>query len=142
MRKKSTLIKISIVLCFLKSARPVYYYLHLYSIKLHSKPFFLPKSQFLHFNPKNCGLKDNFSEVMPNFYPLKCTTLCKNSFRYYLCLERKMSLKSDQLEILLGVFSYSIRKKTGRGSSVFLCKRSRYQPACHRHILEFFSLFR
>ena len=37
--------------------------------------------------------------------------------------------------LALHLFSYHIRKKTGRGSSVFVCNRSRDQPACHWHIL-------
>ena len=103
MHKLSILIKILSVLCFLESAGPVYYYLHLNLIKQHSNPFFFKKVNFFAFDPKNCGLKDNFSEIPLNFFPLKCTSLGKTSFRYYLSLVRKMSLKSDQLEILLGV---------------------------------------
>ena len=39
----------------------------------------------------------------------------------------------DRLAIHL--FSYYIGKKTGRGSSVDACPRSRDRPARHRHIL-------
>ena len=51
-----------------------------YDIKFHSKPFYL-KSIFLHFYPKNCGLKENFSERPLKFCPFNCTYLGKHSFQ-------------------------------------------------------------
>ena len=44
-----------------------------FDIKLHSKPFLLQKSIFLHFNQKKRGLRDNFSERLLNFCPLNRT---------------------------------------------------------------------
>ena len=48
-RKKSTLVKIPSVWCFLKSTRPAYYQLNLNDVKIQSKSFFFSKSMFLQF---------------------------------------------------------------------------------------------
>ena len=74
--------------------------------KLHSKPFFFNKSYFCIFNKKNCILTDNFSERPLNFCPLNCTYLGKNHFNFIRAWSEIMSLKCDQLEILLSVYKF------------------------------------
>ena len=72
MRKKSTLVTIPSVWCFLKSTGPVYYQLLLNLIKTSLKIIFLQKkSNFLHFQPKNRGLKDNFFWKTAKRLPIK-----------------------------------------------------------------------
>ena len=57
---------------FFKSARPVYYHLHLNLIKNKSEPiFFFKKSIFEFLTKKNCRLKGNFSEALLNRCPLE-----------------------------------------------------------------------
>ena len=55
----------------------------------------------MHFLPKNCGLKDNFSKKKP----IKLKIFRQKLILMLLALGQKfMSLRSDQLEILISVF--------------------------------------
>ena len=55
----------------------------------------------MHFLPKNCGLKDNFSKKTP----IKLKIFRQKLILMLLALGQKfMSLRSDQLEILISVF--------------------------------------
>ena len=70
MRKKSILVKISSVWCFLMSTRPVYYQLHLNLILYFTKNHFSSKMLiFCIFNKKKRGLKDTFFERPLIFCP-------------------------------------------------------------------------
>ena len=91
-------------LVFFKSARPVYYQLHLNLIYNFTQNHFSSKKHIFAFLTKNCGLKDNFSEKTGNFCPLNCTYLGKISFQCYKRLVRNNEFKSDQLEMLLSVY--------------------------------------
>ena len=73
MRKKSTSSKFQVFGVSFKSARPVYYQLHLNLIQNSLKTFFFKKAHFCIFLLENRGLRDNFSERLLNFCPLHCT---------------------------------------------------------------------
>ena len=46
-------------------------------------PYFLKTFDFCIFQPKICGVIENYSKAPPNFRPLKCTYLGENSFQYH-----------------------------------------------------------
>ena len=106
MRKKSTLVKISSVWCFwsrldqfITNSTWIWY-------KLHSKPFFFKKSFFCIFNQKTVDWQTTFSKRPLNVCPLNCTYIGKNHLNVISTWSEIMSLKGDQLEILLSVYGY------------------------------------
>ena len=75
-----------------------------FDIKLYSNHFYFKKAYFCLFNKKKQrGLRDNFSGRPLNFCPLNRTYLSKNNSNVISAWSEIMSLKSDQLEILLSV---------------------------------------
>ena len=73
-----------------------------FDIKLHTNRFSL-KKHFFAFLTKKRGLRDNFSRRLLNFCPLNRTYLSKKNSNIISAWSEIMSLKSDQLEILLSV---------------------------------------
>ena len=80
--------------------------MHLNVIKTTLKTIFLQKSRFFHYNQRNYGLKDNFSKTPLKIFGINCTYLGRIHFKIFSAwCEKRMTLKSDQLEILINVFT-------------------------------------
>ena len=113
MRKKSTLIKISSVWCLLKLDRPVYYhrFLNLINTTLDSI-FFFKKVEFC-ILLKKLRIERNIYQNTAKHLPIKTQTYRLKIVSILIELDqKKMSLKSDQLEILLGVYRLSLVRQS------------------------------
>ena len=83
-RKKTTISKSGSILCFSKSVRPDYNYLHFKSIKNALKIIFFSQNQSIFaFSTPNYGVKNSCPKTLLNLYPFKCTYLGKSSFQFY-----------------------------------------------------------
>ena len=120
MRKKSAFIKISSVWCFLKSTRPVYYKLNLnFDIKLQSKPFFFKKHIFAFFTKTPLIERQLFWKTA-KLLLIKLHIYRQKLFNVISAWSEIMSLKGDQLGILLSVYLGNSRDVNKRSQSLAL----------------------
>ena len=106
MRKKSTIRKSAGVWCFSKPARPGYNHKHFNSIKNALKIIFLQNSRFLHFSPKKWSEKQ-LSRNTAEFLPNKMHIFRHKFISILFALgQKKLSLKSDQLEVSGSVYGH------------------------------------
>ena len=81
--KKSVISKNVKWLVFFKSTKQVCNHMHLnFDKNCTQHAYFLQKVDFCIFEPKNCEVIENSFKTSPNFSPLQCTYLGKNSFPY------------------------------------------------------------
>ena len=105
MHKTSTLVTISSLCCYFEVGKSRLLPTEIkFDIKLHSNHFSSKKDIFAFLTTKkNADWGDNFSGRRLNFCPLNRTYLSKNNSNVISAWSEIMSLKSDQLEILLSV---------------------------------------
>ena len=104
MRKTSTFVTILSLCCYFEVGLTRLLPTEIkFDILLHSNHFSSKKHVFAFLTKEKRGLRDNFSGRPLNFCQLNSKYLSKNNSNVISAWSEIMSLKSDQLEILLSV---------------------------------------